>query len=156
MSNCKHLKLKLNRQLECKLTGKIITWNECKNCVFRRLNLTNINKSFSKNALKNKNIVQKSSKLNKLERNRKSIFTDDLDHCIICGVKKDNLHEVFFGSNRLNSIKYDIVIPLCVKHHQEMHKNKSWQDYWHIKGQQKFNEVYPDLSFIDIFKRNYL
>ena len=145
MSECKHLKLKLDRSLECKLTGKKITWDKCKNCKLRELKLTNI-----------KPIKKRTSKLAKAEKNRFSILTKDLDHCIICGVKKDALHEVFFGSNRLNSIKYGLVIPLCLEHHQKMHKNKSWQDVWHIKGQVAFNNNYPTLDFIDIFKRNYL
>lgn len=145
MSNCVNLKLKLDRSLECKLTGKSITWIECKNCPLRKLKLTNY-----------KPIKQRTSKLTKAEKNRKSIFTDNLDVCIICGRKKDNLHEVFFGSNRLNSIKYGIVIPLCIECHLEMHKNKQWQDVWHKKGQKEFVKHYSDIDFIKIFKRNYL
>ncbi len=51
-------------------------------------------------------------KVLKLERNRKSIFTDDL-----CGSKKDNLHEIFFVKNRLKSMEYGFVIPLCFNCH---------------------------------------
>ena len=168
MSNCKHLKIKLDRTIECRLTGKTINWNQCKNCKLREFKINNsINvqynvKKCKKNAKihnisqKAVQIKQKSSKLSKLERNRFSIITDDLEHCIICGTKKDNLHEVFFGTSRINSMKYGLVIPLCIKHHREMHKNKLWQDEYHKKGQLAFMTNYPDLNFVDIFKRNYL
>lgn len=100
--------------------------------------------------------VKKSSKLIKLERNRTSLFTDDLNHCIICGAKRDNLHEVFFGRNRQLSMKYGLVIPLCIECHQEMHKNKQWQDDYKRKGQALFVKAYPNLDFLSIFHRNYL
>lgn len=145
MSNCVNLKLKLDRSLECRLTGKSITWNQCKNCPLRKLKLNNM-----------RPIKQRTGKLSKAERNRFSILTEDMDHCIICGKKKDNLHEVFFGRNRLNSIKYGMVIPLCIEHHLEIHKNSQLQDIWHIKGQKEFNKHYPELDFTEIFKINYL
>lgn len=181
MSNCKHLKIKLNKQLECRLTGKYITWNQCKNCKLRELKINNsinaqynvkkckknakmhniLHKTVQNNSIGQKNdkirsIKNKTSRIAKLERNRFSLFTNDLDHCILCGKKKDNLHEVFFGSNRLNSMKYGLVIPLCIKCHQEMHKNIIWQEEWHKKGQIVFTTNYPSLDFVEIFKRNYL
>lgn len=116
-------------------------------------------KEYPKSPVPNKKspvLKQKTGKLAKLERNRFSIFTDDLDHCIICEKPKDNLHEVFFGTSRQHSMKYGLVIPLCVDCHREMHKNKSWQECWHKKGQTQFNIVYPNLDFLEIFKRNYL
>ncbi len=152
MANCKHLKIKMNRSIECKLTGKTITWEQCKNCKLREYKLTNI-----------KHIKKKTYKQNKLENNRFSILTDDLDQCIICGKSPVNKHEIFYGSkNRLNSIKYGLVIPLCTEEHHNqidkkgIHFDKELNDYWHRKGQTAFNKVYPNLNFIDIFKRNYL
>lgn len=145
MANCMNLKFKLDRTLECKLTGKSITWQQCKNCKLRELKLTDI-----------KPIKKRTYKLAKAEKNRFSIFTDDLEHCIICKKNKDNLHEVFFGRNRQLSIKYGLVIPLCIEHHLKMHKNSVLQDIWHKKGQILFNNTYPDLDFIKIFKKNYL
>ena len=143
---CKNLKQKVNRKLYCKKLKSDIKISECSNCKYKEyLIKTNSTK------LKNR-----TSKQAKLERNRFSILTSDLDHCVICGAKKDHLHEVFFFFFLLNSIKYGLVIPLCSAHHVEMHKNKEWQDYWHKKGQQAFMTYYPDLDFIEIFKINYL
>ena len=103
-----------------------------------------------------KSIKKRTYRLAKAETNRTSIFTEDLEHCIICGRKRDNLHEIFFGRNRQLSIKYGLVIPLFIECHREMHKSKELQDVWHEKGQAVFEQAYPELEFVKIFKRNYL
>lgn len=102
-----------------------------------------------------KSIKKRTNKQAQAEKNRISIFTDDLEYCIICGKKRDNLHEVFFGRNRQLSIQYGLVIPLCLECHQEMHRNIYWQKLWHKKGQVVFERTYSELSFIEIFRRNY-
>lgn len=102
-----------------------------------------------------KTIKKRTYKLAKAEINRTSIFTEDLEHCIICGKKRDNLHEVFFGRNRQLSIKYGLVIPLCIECHQEMHRNIELQEVWHEKGQVAFERAYPKLNFVNIFRKNY-
>lgn len=146
MSNCLHLKQKVNKKLYCKKLKSDIMISECSNCKYKEY-------SIKSNSTKLKSRTNKQAKL---ERNRFSILTNDLEHCVICSIKKEHLHEVFFGRNRLNSIKYGLVIPLCSTHHLEMHKNKEWQEYWHKKGQQAFIAYYPDLDFFKIFKINYL
>lgn len=102
-----------------------------------------------------KTIKKRTNKQAKAEKNRKSIFTNDLNHCIICGKKRDNLHEVFFGRNRQLSIKYGLIIPLCLECHREIHRNIELQDVWHKKGQATFEKTYPELSFVEIFRKNY-
>ncbi len=102
-----------------------------------------------------KTIKKRTYKLAKAEINRTSIFTEDLEHCIICGKKRDNLHEVFFGRNRQLSIEYGLVIPLCLECHREMHKNIELQRVWHEKGQVAFERTYPKLNFVNIFRKNY-
>ena len=77
----------------------------------------------------------KSNKLAKLERNRKSVFTDDLEHCYICGKKKNDLHEVYAGRNRINSIKYGFVLPLCRQCHSLNQNNIVFNEFWHRQGQ---------------------
>ena len=99
---------------------------------------------------------QRSNKLSKLEKNRESLFTDDLTTCILCKRPAVNKHEIFFGRNRQNSMKYKLVIPLCYRCHLEMHRNSTWWTIWHVKGQMKFEETYPDLDFLEIFKENYI
>lgn len=93
---------------------------------------------------------------------RYSILTDDLTTCIECGkMGPINLHEIFFGRNRQNSIKYGLVIPLCQeKHHNQfeckgVHFDKELCNKWQKIGQEKFEENYPGIDFISIFKKNY-
>lgn len=98
---------------------------------------------------------KKSSKLAKLERNRFSILTNNLDYCIICGKTKQDLNEIYPGRNRQNSMKYGLVMPMCRSCHTKYTNDRNMQLYWMKLGQEKFEEMYEE-DFISIFKRNYL
>lgn len=100
----------------------------------------------------------KSYKLSKLERNRWSLFTDDLDTCIICKMKATDMNEIFRGRNRQNSMKYGLCIPMCRRCHTSLTDNYELETEWKIKGQLKWMEYYnlTEEDFIDIFKRNYI
>lgn len=93
--------------------------------------------------------------IKKLEKNRFSIITNNLDFCYLCGRKKDHLHEVFFGKNRINSMKYGCVVPLCSNCHHKVHHNINIDMQLKKQLQKKFEEIYSD-DFIKIFRRNYL
>lgn len=148
--NCIYLKQKLNHTLVCKKEKCTITLKDCANCKYKEYkNKTNCQ------IFKEKR--QKSKKLTKLERNRFSVFTEDLDHCIICGSKRDNLHEIFFGKNRIKSMELGFVIPLCYEHHMGMHKYHEWQENWHEKGQLYYEEHLGSRDdFIREFGKSYL
>lgn len=152
---CKDLKQKLSRKLYCNKLKKEIKISDCSNCKSKEYKTHTCSKVKPKTQ---KPIKMRSNKQSKLERNRFSILTSDLDHCVICGAKKDHLHEVIYGRNRLNSIKYGLVIPLCLNCHIEIHINKEWQEYWHVAAQKRFMEYYNKSvdEFIEIFKINYL
>lgn len=161
----------------CAKQRKEITFDDCRGCNFKEYKkCTKIVKNSAKQEKKSLKIAktvqktaknsrklhysakmnQKSSKLAKLERNRFSIITDDMKHCILCGNKKDHIHEVFFGRNRTNSMKYGTVVPLCSSCHARMHKDIKLQEVYHKIGQDCFNKHYPNLDFMEIFKINYL
>ena len=167
--NCIYLKIKLNHKLECKKIHKIIIHKDCANCVYKEYKMHNkstntvqkpVKSGLSAEKLQSSEKVtkkwQKSSKLRKLERNRTSLFTNDLKHCYICNRPKDHLHEVIFGKNRINSMKYRLVIPVCNKCHRMIHNDSKIQLEHKKRGQVLFNKTYPDLNFIDIFHENYL
>ena len=155
--NCIYLKQKLNRTLECKKQKKIINIKECNNCKYKEYKRTEFSKNSANLYQKKTTLHKKSAKLVKLERNRFSAFTDDLDHCIICKRKKEHLHEIFFGANRKKSMQYNFVIPLCHKCHSEMHINKEWQEYWHVKGQEYWERFIGSREeFIRVFGKSYL
>lgn len=98
---------------------------------------------------------QKSNELAKLERNRKSIMTSNMSKCMLCERNAVNKHEILFGRNRQNSMKYGLVMPLCYRCHIEMHRNSIQQAIWKVKAQERFEEVFPELDFLSIFGRNY-
>lgn len=159
-NNCIYLKQKLNRTLECKKQKKIINIKECNNCKhkeYKNKKCTEFSKNCAKHTSKNNELHYKSAKLAKLERNRFSVFNDNLEHCIICKRKKEHLHEIFFGSNRKKSMQYGFIIPLCHECHSEMHRNKDWQEYWHIKGQEYWEEFIGSRDeFIRVFGKSYI
>lgn len=95
-------------------------------------------------------------KTKSLENKRTSILTDNLDHCIVCGAKKDNIHEVFFGKNRRNSMLYGFCIPLCFKCHLEIHSNNLLDLKFKQLCQAKYEETHSREDFLQICHKNYL
>ena len=153
--------------LYCTKQRKEITFEDCRGCPYKEYkkctefvknSAFSVKKqqNFTKTNLKTAKMSKKSSKLAKLERNRFSIITNDMEHCILCGNKKDHIHEIFFGRNRTNSMKYGLCIPLCNECHIRMHKDIELQEFYHKIGQDCFNKHYPNLNFMEIFKINYL
>lgn len=90
---------------------------------------------------------------------RYSIITDDLEHCYVCGGKKECLHEVFFGKNRQASKNYGMVIPLCNYHHnasnEGVHFNKKLDIELKEKAEKCFLEIEGNTikKFIEIFRQ---
>lgn len=179
MNYCKHLKKRKNKPY-CILLKQEISFSCCRECDNKEYKINNKkctifvkNETFyTENAQNNKKIVQnylqssaktlhkmknKSNKLSKMERKRKSVFTDDLKHCYLCGKDKEELHEIFAGRNRLNSIRYNLVLPLCHECHSLNQDNPFFNDYWHRTGQEYFEcNIGTRDDFIKIFRRNYL
>lgn len=151
---CINLKKKKNKPF-CKIRNKEINLSDCAICKC---------KEYKKREKKEK---KKSTytKTKKLERNRFSIITSDLNHCIICRKTNINKHEIFFGTGkRILSMKYGLVIPLCQDYHHNqynctgIHFDKELCLKWQKKGQLKAMEYYNWTTdeFIKIFGKNYL
>ena len=172
---CINLKKKKNKPF-CKLLDKEITFSLCRECDNKEYKKSDYkwkspaltgqsnNSQISKNMQFQEKIPPKkvkmrikSNKLANLEKNRKSVFTDDLDYCYLCGKKKNDLHEIFSGRNRINSIKFNLVLPLCRKCHSLNQNNPFFNDYWHRHGQLYWEEhIGSREEFIKVFRRNYL
>jgi hypothetical protein len=65
----------------------------------------------------------KTNKLRRLENNRTSILTDDLESCYICGCPADDMHEIYGGRNRRISMENGFCVPLCRYHHRVVTNN---------------------------------
>lgn len=147
---CKNLKKKMpnlknkSTKFECKLTGNEITLLSCQDCLNR-------------NVVKNKpiRIKNKTDKLKKLEKNRFSILTDNLFVCYICGRPKDDLNEVYGGSNRQKSMQWGCIIPLCRRCHTIWHTDKELRQKYYDVCRNKFVELYGFDKFMEEFKKSY-
>lgn len=98
----------------------------------------------------------------------KSIMVDesaDYAECFICGRNGcgDHLdmHHIFEGTGeRPLSDKYGLKVPLCHSRchlygPESVHKNVEVRNDLERKGQERFEEVYPELDFLQIFGKNY-
>ena len=101
---------------------------------------------------------KKSKHLRILEKNRYSVFYDDLKTCCNCGSQyQPTRHEIFEGRNRKNSMKYGFVLPLCLSCHRELQENKEFNDKWKQEAQMYFEtRIGTREDFLSIFHRNYL
>lgn len=119
-------------------------------------------KSEQKKVQKTGQIKQKSKKMARLEKNRFSIITKDLEHCYVCtqkglkNISKEDLHEIFGGRNRKRSIEFGLVIPLCRKCHNLIENDETLKQKWHKVGQKEFKKYYKTENFVQIFGKNYL
>ena len=99
------------------------------------------------------------NKIKRLEQMRFSILTKDLTRCYLCGKPKEHLHEIYFGKNRVNSMKWGCVAPLCYECHQGkngVHNNHEVDIILKQTCQKVFEQTYPEINFIDIFHKNYI
>lgn len=90
----------------------------------------------------------------------KSVMTDDMDHCYICGKCGPlEIHHVFGGPNRSLSTKYGLVVPLCHKCHNQapdgVHFNAERMAWLRMKGQEAFEKHYPGVDFCRLFGTNW-
>lgn len=101
-------------------------------------------------------------KLSKKERvpdsKRFSIVTEKMDRCYICGAYTSlQIHEVYGGMGKRELSKYyGLVVPLCIKCHEDVHKRKDVAIALKQVGQKFFEVHYPNEDFVDVFGRNYL
>ena len=101
---CINLKKRKNKPY-CNIIKKEISFSccqECKNKEYKKNDIMISKKSsynskspviseknaqsLTKDKLKKVKMHNKSKKLTKLERNRSSVFTNDLEHCYLCGI----------------------------------------------------------------------
>lgn len=101
---------------------------------------------------------KKSYKLAKLERERYSVFFDDLKTCMNCGSTREmTKHEIFEGSKRINSMKYGFVLPLCLRCHRQLQEDKEFNLKWEKKAQEYFEEnIGTREDFIKLFIKSVL
>ena len=149
---CKHLKIrskKYQRYFYCSFKKQKVQREDCCSCS---------NKEYKKvSSLKRAEIKKKSKKMKKLEANRYSIITDNLEICHICKIrKKQDLHEIFGGCNRRKSIEFGLIVPICRLCHSEIDTNEEMKKTLQDEEKRKFKEIHKDKSFLKEFGKDYL
>ncbi len=152
MSQCKHFRVrskKYQKYFYCLKLKKKIDVKKCSTCEY-------------KDYKTQKKWKTRSKKLNKLERSRRSILTNDMKHCFLCNriLEHINRHEIFFGRNRLKSMEYGLVVYLCDDCHTisdlSVHNNYFTDLKLKQLGQAAFEKKHSHEDFMRIFGKNYL
>lgn len=145
--NCLYFRIRTKNYLKyiyCTYLKKKVQISKCRNCKYKKYKPI-------------KELKKKSKKQKKLEDKRFSIMTDDFSVCYICGKKKkQDLHEAIGGSNRLKSIEWGLVIPVCRECHSEVDINQKLKRKIQQESQLIFENKYSHELFMTEFKRNYL
>lgn len=102
-------------------------------------------------------------------KHKKSIIhRKESGFCFLCALlnndytyKETEEHHVVFGSGqRRLSEEYGLKVYLCRGHHREgpfaPHNNKEIEDMLCRIAQEQFEKEYPNLEWVEIFKKNYL
>lgn len=105
----------------------------------------------------------------KRKKHPKSILqAKELRCCYLCMKEGDystksilHEHHIFGGPNRTLSEQYGLKVYLCPEHHEfapyAVHSDPKGKNnrYLQEQGQKAFEKKYPDLSFREIFGKNY-
>ena len=97
----------------------------------------------------------KTTKLTNLEKQRKSILTEDMTTCYFCRQPKDDIHEIFPGKNRVVSMENGFCVPLCRKHHEIVHTNECFARELKRMCQEVYELKYTRKEFMALIGRNY-
>lgn len=88
-------------------------------------------------------------------------------YCYLCKLlygddsyKYTEEHHVFDGPNKRKSEHYGLKVNLCIPHHREskeaVHRNIEMNRKVQAAAQKVFEEKHPELSFLEVFGRNYI
>jgi hypothetical protein len=98
----------------------------------------------------------KTYKLQKLEKNRYSILTNDMEHCFICKSPFVDIHEIYGGSNRKVSMANGFCLPLCREHHKTATLDSSANTFLKVKCQKEYEKTHSREEWLKLIGRNYL
>lgn len=98
----------------------------------------------------------KTYKLQKLEKNRFSILTNDMEHCYICQSPFVEIHEIYNAGNRKISMKNGFCVPLCHRHHEYVTLNADGSNYLKQKCQMVFEKTHSREEFMKLIGRNFI
>lgn len=98
----------------------------------------------------------KTNKLRQLEKNRYSILTEDMEHCLICHKAEVDIHEIYGGANRQVSMKNGFCIPLCRYHHYLATNYPGFNRAFQKECQKIYEQDHKRKEFMLLIGKNYL
>lgn len=98
----------------------------------------------------------KTKKLIDLEKKRYSILTDDLETCYLCRSAKQDIHEIYGGSNRKVSMENGFCVPLCRYHHRILTDNPKENDVLKQTCQKVYEMNHTRKEFISLIGKNFI
>lgn len=89
----------------------------------------------------------------------KSIVVKDFTKCLFCGRPMEAKHHVFGGSNRRNSERFGLTVPLCNEHHNmsnhSVHMDRDMDIKVKAMAQIAFENKYGHEKFMQVFGKNF-
>ena len=86
----------------------------------------------------------------------KSILTNDMDYCFLCGKPRQHIHHCMNAANPKKTEKYGLLIPVCSKCHSWIHDKDDNMKFVRQIAQRKFEEKYSRELWMEEFGKNYL
>lgn len=89
----------------------------------------------------------------------KSIITNDLEHCYICGVYGTQIHHCMNAANKAKSEKYGLIVGLCLNHHtgkDGVHTHPEKMLAMRQTAQRKFEAIHGHELWMLEFGKNYI
>ena len=91
---------------------------------------------------------------------RTSVLVDDMEHCVVCGSDKVQIHHVLMGTACRKLADEDgYIIPLCLNHHtgqDGIHKHRDFSLRWKMVAQRHFEQTHSRQEFIERYGKSYL
>lgn len=95
-----------------------------------------------------------------MSKRRKSVLTDDLEHCILTGSPEVHIHHVFGGPNRKNSEEDGFVVPLRPDLHnmsdRGVHFDRDLDLMFKKKCQELFEQTRTREEFIKRYGKSWI
>lgn len=88
-----------------------------------------------------------------------SVFTDDTEHCFVCGRPYPQIHHMMNGANKKKAEKYGLILPLCLNHHtgaEGVHSKPEKMLACRQMAQRKFEEEHTREEWLSKFGKSYL
>ena len=166
MNYCIHLKKRKNKPY-CNIIKKEIPFSRCQECgdkEYKPKSKVNSLYKNKKSTLKGKSPVKsgkrkkKSNKLAKLEKNRFSVFTDDINKCMFCSATTNlTWHEIYCGRNRQNSMEDGLCLRMCMLCHKKKQEDVQFNEFWHREAQLYYEQnIGTREQFLARYRRSYL